>query len=216
MSIRSSSESLNKTTVDSNSDVDVLISLFTSNEYTDVYKACMCADLFGRLFSASLITCSQLCLLIQLIFACYPQWKYFEKIKHFGTYICDFIVAIYPNILDIHNINLVLSQLSNEDIASIYCRIGYLNIFNPVKPEGYYELNCQRYEERQVAKMLLMISFHEPGGNFIFKSFRWKRFMEPIPAWDITDKHLNDETFPSNGIITLKFYSGDRKKVYLH
>ena len=42
---------------------------------------------------------------------------------------------------------------------------GILNIFNPCKPEGGWQLDLMRWEERQVAKMLIHLSVVEPGEN---------------------------------------------------
>lgn len=42
---------------------------------------------------------------------------------------------------------------------------GILNIFNPCKPEGGWQLDLMRWEERQVAKMLIHLSVVEPGDN---------------------------------------------------
>jgi hypothetical protein len=42
---------------------------------------------------------------------------------------------------------------------------GILNVFNPSKPEGAWQLDLMRWEERQVAKMLVHLSVQEPGDN---------------------------------------------------
>lgn len=42
---------------------------------------------------------------------------------------------------------------------------GILNIFNPCKPEGGWQLDLSRWDERQVAKMQIHLSVVEPGDN---------------------------------------------------
>lgn len=38
-----------------------------------------------------------------------------------------------------------------EEEGYLICRVGYLNIFYPVIPEGWIELDCSRREERQAS-----------------------------------------------------------------
>ena len=43
--------------------------------------------------------------------------------------------------------------LTAKEHAAVLARLGWLAIFNPCKPEGYYELDLTRWEERQVLLM---------------------------------------------------------------
>ena len=88
-------------------------------------------------------------------------------------------------------------------MGCLYCRIGWLYLFNPCKPEGSYELDFSRREvvhyevnifffvclthlvflqERIVAKMLCALATLEPGDNWLEKEFKWSRSMEPMPG----------------------------------
>jgi hypothetical protein len=93
--------------------------------------------------------------------------------NNFGTYRVELIVGLFSNIVDLHNFEIVLRHLSSYEVACIYCRIGILNIFNPMKPEGSFQLDLSRYDERMVVKMLAQLSVIEPGDNLPFVQFRW-------------------------------------------
>lgn len=49
-------------------------------------------------------------------------------------------------------------------------RLGLLNLFNPLLPDGEYALNLGTYEERSVAQVIVMLSV-EPGENMKFETF---------------------------------------------
>jgi hypothetical protein len=67
----------------------------------------------------------------------------------------------------------------------VICRIGYLYIFNPCKPEGSWELDLTRREERIMAKMFCALGIHEPGDNFLGEEFRWSRDADSMPGWEL-------------------------------
>ena len=47
-----------------------------------------------------------------------------------------------------------MQNLSSKEAACLIARIGWLKIFNPMKPEGSYALDLSRWEERMMAKSL--------------------------------------------------------------
>lgn len=71
------------------------------------------------------------------------------------------------------------------EAACFIARIGFLNIFNPCKPEGFWELNIGRREERVIAKAFVTLAKHEPGENWNNHGFRWSYDMDPTPGWEL-------------------------------
>jgi hypothetical protein len=106
-----------------------------------------------------------------------------SRTAFFGSYNVDIVVALFARVVDLHNFEIVLEVLDARECACLFARIGILNIFNPLKPEVTYELNLARYEDRMVAKMIVLLSVDEPGINLTFKKFQWKREIDPIPGW---------------------------------
>lgn len=91
--------------------------------------------------------------------------------NYFGTYRTDIVVFLFPQIVDLHNFEIILRLLDAYEIAILTNRLGRLAIFNPLKPEGAYELNMGTPEDRQVAKIILMLSIVEPGDNILGKIY---------------------------------------------
>jgi hypothetical protein len=91
--------------------------------------------------------------------------------NYFGTFRTDIIVFLFPHIVDIHSFEIILRLLEPYEVAMLTARLGRLAIFNPMKPEGAYELNMGMPEDRQVAKIILMLSVVEPGDNILGEIF---------------------------------------------
>lgn len=51
----------------------------------------------------------------------------------------------------------------------------------------------------------------EPGNNWISKTFRWLRDMDPMPGWELTSLWLIDESMPKRGLLNITYYSGQGK-----
>lgn len=129
----------------------------------------------------------------------------------FGTYRVDLIVLLFNCVIDLHNIEIVMRQLSAYEAACVYCRIGILNLFNPMKPEGSIELDLSHRDERVVAKMLCQLSVVEPGDNFPFQQFRWERNMDPTPAFVVTEPWMTEDGIPNHGLFASTYYAGEGK-----
>ena len=109
-----------------------------------------------------------------------------DKAEFFGSYRVEFVVIMFSKITDIHNFDLILKELDPKEQGCLYCRLGWLNIFNPARPERSYELNMAIWEERMVAKALLQLAFVEEGDNIGQADFRWSRDMSRMPGWLVT------------------------------
>ena len=96
--------------------------------------------------------------------------------RYWGSYRVDLVVCLFSRIVDIHNFEIILEQLSAAEAGCVYMRLGWLNLFNPMKVEGSYELEMSRWEERMVAKMLISLALREPGQTNTHGSFQWDRY----------------------------------------
>jgi hypothetical protein len=136
-----------------------------------------------------------------------------KKTEFFGTYRVDLVVALFGRVTDVHNFDVVLNELTPFEIACVRCRLGILNIFNPLKPEGDITLNLCNRDERMVAKILVAMSLDEPGDNWVDPTFRWSFEKVPVPGWMLTLGWLQDAGMPTKGILSLQFYSGEGKRL---
>lgn len=83
--------------------------------------------------------------------------------KYFGTYRVELVVSMFSRLIDVHNFDLVARELTGFEMGCIYSRLGWLNVYNTMKPEGSFELALSRWEERQIAKIAVVLSVVEPG-----------------------------------------------------
>jgi Ran GTPase-activating protein (RanGAP) involved in mRNA processing and transport len=129
----------------------------------------------------------------------------------FGTYRVELIIALFGNIVDVYNIEILFRHLSSFEIACLYCRLGMLNLFNPMKPEGGFSFNLARHEERQCVKMLAHLAVVEPGDNLPFVQFRWEREMDCMPGYELTELWMTEDGMPKKGIWDCSYYAGEGK-----
>ncbi|KAF4044726.1 EF-hand domain pair [Phytophthora infestans] len=128
----------------------------------------------------------------------------------FATSRCDLVCTVFDRITDLHNFSGVLSALTDDEAAQALYRLGMLNVLTPLWPDNYYELALGRYEEREVAKMLVRLAIDEPGENWQNETFGWSRD-EKIPGWELNFSWLKDGGFPDKGFLSLEYYSGADK-----
>lgn len=117
---------------------------------------------------------------------------------------------LFDRLADLHNVGGLLSALSDAEAAQCLYRLGWLNLWTPLLPDNYYELNLALYEEREVAKALVRLAIDEPGENWQGESFGWSRD-ELIPGWELNLSWLKDGGFPDKGCLSLAYYSGADK-----
>ena len=175
-----------------------LIQQLSSDSISDQAKASRLLDAIIDHLSKGFILCRHLAVVIA-----YFEFGSVRKTTHFGSYNVELVVAIYNRIVDIHNIEVVLRQLDGYEVGCIYCRLGWLALFNPLKPEGAWEVEVSRLEERKVAKMLCLLSTNEPGKNWLSETFKWHREADPMPGWELTVSWMSGDYYDSTIIVPL-------------
>ena len=102
---------------------------------------------------------------LALICKCFPESAE-KKTTHFGSFRVELVVALYPRVVDTYNIGIVLAVLNGFEVGCLYCRVGILNLFNPLNPDNFYILDLSYYDTRLVAKVLTSLAVVEPGDNW--------------------------------------------------
>ena len=82
-----------------------------------------------------------------------------------GTDMADAAIALFSRVIDLENFdNLVkLNVIPPKTRQEIINRLGWLNIGNPLKPEGSFDLNLQYWDNRCMLRFLMNIGSNEPG-----------------------------------------------------
>ncbi|KAF1317899.1 Leucine-rich repeat-containing protein, partial [Globisporangium splendens] len=113
----------------------------------------------------------------------------------------DLVCLLFDRVADLHNFNGIMSALHEPEAAQCFYRFGWLNIWTPLIPDNYYELNLSLYEEREVAKALVRLAIDEPGENWQRETF----------GWELNMSRLRDGGFPEKGFLCLEYCSGADK-----
>jgi Ca2+-binding EF-hand superfamily protein len=167
-------------------------------------KASRICEVLEETFSKVWLRSRHLALIIE-----YFVYGSTPKAKRFGSYIVDLVCVLFSRIVDLHNFEIVMHMLSPLDCAAVICRVGWLNIFNPLKPDGSYEFEVGRHEERVLTKIIVQLSIDEPGLNLTYKQFQWKREMDPVPGWDVGEGWTRHDGLNWHGLFQFTYYSGD-------
>jgi len=120
-------------------------------------------------------------------------------------------ISLFSRVVDLRNFNVVLEVFSEEDQAYIVAILGMLNTWNPMNPDGFIELDLSRREERQIGKMLVHLAKIEPGENILNPTFQRSGREGRVPGWVLPDTWCSEANFPSAGIVSFEYYSGEGK-----
>jgi hypothetical protein len=172
-------------------------------------KAVRFVEIIDETFNRLWIYARHLALIIHLFQQVFPPTIYRTEI--FGSYVAEIVINLFARVVDLHNFELIYELLTPRDCAVIFCRLGLLNLFNPLKPEVTMELCLSRLEERKIAKIIIYLSVLEPGINLIYKRFQWKRELDPTPGWEVTDALFTDAGLYTHGYFAFTYYSGEGK-----
>ena len=80
-----------------------------------------------------------------------------------------------------------------------------------MKPNGSFQLDLTRREERLLFKIIATLSINEPGNHFVGLKFQWDRSMEPIPGFELTKPWMSEDGLPRNGIFNLTYVNNNGK-----
>ncbi|EKX40743.1 hypothetical protein GUITHDRAFT_142605 [Guillardia theta CCMP2712] len=68
----------------------------------------------------------------------------------------------FPAIIDLDNLwGCMCRKLTLQDCIEISSRIGILNVWNPLQPEGHVELHLDKWDEHKVAEVVMDIALKE-------------------------------------------------------
>jgi hypothetical protein len=143
-------------------------------------------NLIFEVFKHSWLRCRHLGVLMTHFFQ-----GHIKRTKYFGSYRVELVVLLFHRLTDVQNFDVISKHLMASELACLYCRLGYLKLFNPLKPEGVHFLNIGNREERIITKMMGTLSVQEPGENWINETFQWELEVDPIPGWYVLFVHYN-------------------------
>tara|TARA_B110000208_G_scaffold162091_1_gene198137 strand:+ start:242 stop:2137 length:1896 start_codon:yes stop_codon:yes gene_type:complete len=114
-----------------------------------VGRACLrtLRELRRQMSSAGVVVTARQAALTML---CFPRYVGWTRV--------NVLVILFPYISDLHNIRRCCDALEGPRcVHEAASRLGWLAIFNPLRPAGYYHLNLAKHDERRLARMLLIL-----------------------------------------------------------
>ncbi|KAF0719346.1 Aste57867_1106 [Aphanomyces stellatus] len=126
---------------------------------------------------------------------------------YFGSTRVDAALILFDRILDLYNYSQIFASLTDAEVGQVIYRLGWLNLWSPLMPEMYYELDLTIYEQREVTKILVQLAMDEPGENWQGATFGWDRDA-PMPGWVLNMSWLTPGNFPQKGYLRVEYYSG--------
>ena len=126
------------------------------------------------------------------------------------------ICILFSRIVDLENFSDILTNVPSAMRCEIIHRLGILNTWSPMKPDGLYELDLACNDHREVLKLLIKLAVIEPGQNAFIEQLYTTRVEEPRidleipPQWaDADDKKVggNESGPPRYGYIFFKYTS---------
>ncbi len=76
------------------------------------------------------------------------------------------LIRCYSHLSDLENLWPTLrsdSEYNWKAIQLICCKIGWLNVWNPLDADGFYELDLSARDQKIVCECLVVLSVKEPG-----------------------------------------------------
>lgn len=96
-----------------------------------------------------------------LVFSC-EQLFDFADVFTVPEHRADVLITGLGRTWDYRNRDMVKHHAKSPEVSKmLYQRIGILNMFNPLRPDGEYLLNLGIYEEKMVAKLLCELAKSE-------------------------------------------------------
>lgn len=165
---------------------------------------------FEDLLADKYMTCSQLSTIVK----CFPCNEQISLT--YSTFRVEFIIKFHPRLTDPVNFDLLLlmSGLTPKEVAMLQYRLGILNIWTPLKPEGFIHLDLSRREERQILRMLLVLSLSEgsPAASIYPGSEKfWTKPEEKdsiVPDFKIPATWYKESDLPTQGMVSFRYVSG--------
>ncbi|KAK7253708.1 cysteine-type endopeptidase inhibitor [Aureococcus anophagefferens] len=116
----------------------------------------------------------------------------------------ELVIMLHSRVVDLYNIDEVFAVLDPTMRAEAIFRLGTLNIWSPLKPDGPYSLNLGLREDRQVVRML--VHLHE-AEQAVWRNptLRWKLDMPRVEGWSLPTTWLNQDGIPRSGHVAFTY-----------
>ncbi|KAF0693865.1 Aste57867_15207 [Aphanomyces stellatus] len=108
--------------------------------------------------------------------------------------------VLFARLVDVGNFCDIFDCLARDEQLDLVKMIGWLNIFNPDKPDRFYELDLSVLEDYNMAKILIRLAVLEEGDNWLDGYTYSPSLTEPPhPNWVLPISWDADDTGKGEG-----------------
>lgn len=73
---------------------------------------------------------------LELLCEIFDEFGQVSCSEYFGSYRVELVISLYACVVDLHNFEIVMRRLTPFEAGCVICRLGWLHLYNPMKPEG--------------------------------------------------------------------------------
>jgi hypothetical protein len=139
--------------------------------------------------------------------------------KPLGSTRVELIITLFNQIADLVNFPAVAKLLTSLEKACLVFRLGWLVIWNPLRPDGSYTFRLKNREERQMVRILLTllatgpdtqfgnVKYMPAGGGDAGSDSVVAREDDEEASWKMPPSWQHENGLPSDGTLRLTFRS---------
>lgn len=138
--------------------------------------------------------------------------------KPFTSPRVEVIVSVFNNITNLENFSFIKSMLDEFEYGLLMLRLGILNMWCPLRPDGYYCFQTSHRESRQIIRMLIALTMSGSEEQWYHESYRRNDGPDDEGAnlnkvTKFPSTWQREEHFPASGCVCFQFRSLDTAKL---
>lgn len=94
----------------------------------------------------------------------------------------ELFVIFFCRIVDEGNLDVALAEFTDHERHAVMYRLGPLHVFNPLRPDGLFQLDLSRFDNRTMATILVKLATHEQGRVLCEQRYNGFEFQLPM-SW---------------------------------
>jgi hypothetical protein len=133
--------------------------------------------------------------------------------KPYGTTKVEIFINVFNQISDPANINNVLKLFTPFDRATLIFRVGILNVWSSLYPDGYYKIDLSKKDEKLILRILITLSVAGSQDEFSEVDFRADPLSKSMSAEDqvvagqFPKSWRSERCIPDEGVVRFNFLS---------
>ena len=121
------------------------------------------------------------------------------------------ICTLFNRIIDLENLSALINNYGSELKLEVFHRLGILNVWCPMMPDGNMEFDLAAWDHREACKLLIRLAVIEPGENWADECYSGSTIEPNVPGWELptswTEEDGEGKGPAEYGYVTLNYTS---------